>query len=145
MTTLMAHLATFAGIDARETIPLLEFMLVAGIIALYAAFYKLVQTQWPEKTPAETVLDLIPAWAKVVVGATFAYSFFAFAIRWFAAEGTGASIDGIYYLISIDKSTKRQISYEEYRILSTYAFRVYSGGLLPFYVCLTTGYAFCLR
>jgi hypothetical protein len=144
-TTLVAHLTTFAGIDVRETIPLLEFTLSVGVFALCAAFYRLGRMVWPEETPAETVLDLIPRWAKCLAGATFAYSFFDFAIHWYTYEGTQAAIDGVYYLVGSDKRTVRAISYEEYRILSIKTFRMHTGTLLPFYAWLANGYVFCLR
>jgi hypothetical protein len=143
--TLLAHLSTFVGMHAGETIPLLDFILVGGVFALSAAFYKLAKIQWPENPPAEIIFALIPRWAKYIAGITLAYSFCEFAIHWLSTEGTHASIDGIYYLIGKNKHTMRQISYEEYRTLSTYRLRVYTGGLLPFYVWLTTGYIFCLR
>jgi hypothetical protein len=145
ISTLMVHLATFAGIDARETIPLLEFMLSAGVFALYAAFYSLGRMLWLEETEAEAVLGLIPKWAKYLAGAALAYSFFDFAMHWFTKEGSQASIDGIYYLVGKDKRTMRVISYEEYRILSMQTFRMHTGTLLPFYAWLTNGYVFCLR
>jgi hypothetical protein len=143
--TLMAHLATFAGIDARDTLPLLDLSLIAGGMALTAAFLALLKLQWPKDTPAEAVLALFPAWAKYLTGVAFAYSFCDFAIHWFSAEGTQASIDGVYYLIGWDKHTLRQISYEEYRALSMDSFRMRTGGLLPCYVWLTTSYVFLLR
>jgi hypothetical protein len=145
ISTLIAHLATFAGMDARESIPLLEFMLSAGVFALSAAFYRLSRMLWPKETEAETVLGLVPEWAKYLAGAALAYSFVNFAIHWFTIEGTQASVDGIYYLIDKHKHTVRVISYEEYRILSAQTFRMHTGSLLPFYALLTNGYAFCLR
>lgn len=145
ITTLVTHLATFVGMDARETIPLLDVTLLGGIFALYFVFFTLIKVQRSENTPAETVLSLIPRWANCIVGATLAYAFFNFAVYLFTSEGTQASIDGIYYLISNDKRTMREISPQEYRILSTYTLRRHTSGLLPFYAWLTTGYVFCLR
>jgi hypothetical protein len=120
-------------------------ILPGGVFALFAAFYKLVQEQWPEETLGETVFGLIPRWAKYLAGAALAYSFLDVVVYVLGQEGTQASIDGVYYFISNDKRTMHKISYEEYRVLCMQTLRMQTGGLLWFYVWLTNGYFFCLR